>query len=190
MKYLLVLLLFLPTLCFSQNDSTAPRTKLEANAIKVGTIIKKKYDDLYEFKAKGFALYNLGGNGNLNCKILTLKDVASGATLKGLYLSTVYSGPLSQTYTGYIDADEINGLIKFLDFLNANKESQEEEGTEYQYTCNDVRFVAFNEKDKRKGIVWNYRVRVDKYYSGSSVGMTINDLNELAQKLKENISRF
>ncbi len=190
MKTLLIALLF-PIITFSQDDSTSPRTKLEKNAIKIGTIIKKNYSEVYEFTTKGMGImasYGLGGNLNLTCKALTIKDVASGIITKGLYLST-YSTDAKSTYTGYIDAEEISGLLKFLEFLVANEDNEEEEGTEYLYTCNDVQFASFNSKEKNK-LQWNYLVRVDRYRSYSRVNLGIKNIEELLQALKTNSNKF
>jgi hypothetical protein len=190
MKLLVIILL--PIYSFCQVDTAAPKTKLERNAIKVGTIIKKNFIDVYEFDGlhlKFAEQLDLGGNLNLQCKALTIKDVASGIVTKGLYLSS-YSSDIKSSYTGYIDADEINGLIKFLDFLIANKDNEEPEGTEYIYTCSDVQFASFNTKDKDK-IIWNYLVRVDKWHrSYSQVNFRIKNIEELLQALKTNKAKF
>jgi len=171
-------------------DSNSVNTKLEANAIKVGTIIKKQYKDVWEYSPKGaviLAMYNIGTN-NLALKTLTIKDVASGLITKGLYLST-YSTDARNTYVGYIDVDELPGLIKFLDFLVANKQNVEDEGTEYIYTCNDVQFAAYNTIIKKE-LQWTYQVKVDRYRSYSTVGLQIKNVEEMLQRLKEAVSKL
>jgi hypothetical protein len=189
---LIIFLLLIPFIALSQNiDTSSANTKLEATALKVGAIIKKKYDKFYEYAPKGAILvssFGLGGNHNLDFSSLTIKDVASGITFKGLYLST-YSSDTRSTYSGYIDAEEIGGLIKFLEFLVANKGNIEDEGTEYIYTCNDVQFASFNSKVKKE-VKWLYRVKVDKYRAYSEVYLPEKNVEELLAKLKENKSKF
>jgi hypothetical protein len=192
MKYLLLLTVLLFTFTGNaQSDSTNSKTKLEETAIKVGTIIKKKYDGIYEYTPKvsfSMTATSYAGVQSLTLKSLSIKDVASGLTTKGLYLST-YSSDIKSSYYGYIDAEEISGLIKFLEFIIANKDNTEDAGTEYIYSCNDVQFAAFNMTFKKE-LQWVYQVKIDKYSSYSEVGLPIKNVEELLKALKDNMSKF
>lgn len=191
MKAILITwLLMAPLFSLCQNDTTKSKSKIETDAIKIGTIIKKQTNHIYDYQAK-YYLFNFKpayGTGNFSCDMLTIKDVNSGVVTKGLYLSTcTYT---SATYTGYIDAVEVTGLIKFLDFLEANQKYREPEGTEYIYTCNDVRFSCFNTKDNHNNLAWLYKINVNTRFENAVAYFDINELNNFNQKLKENLEKL
>lgn len=190
MKAILTLLLIIPLFSFCQNDTAKSKTKIEREAIKNGKIIKKQTNHIYDYQAK-YYLFNFKaqyGTGNFSCDILTIKDVASGVITKGLHLSTCTYA--ASTYSGYIDATEVPGLINFLDYLGANQKYGEPEGTEYIYTCNDVRFTCFNTKDNRNNLVWLYKINVNTHFENAVAYFDINELNNLNQKLKENLDKL
>lgn len=190
MKAIFFFVLALPMFALSQNDTAKSKTKIEAEAIKIGTILKKQTNHIYDYQAR-YYLFNFKtqyGTGNFSCDLLTVKDVVSGSVTKGLYLSTyTYT---SSTYTGYIDAAEVPGLIKFLDYLGSNQRYREPEGTEYIYTCNDVRFTCFNTRDNRNDLVWLYKINVNTHFENAVAYFGINELNNFSQKLKDNLANL
>lgn len=189
MKAIFMTWILAPLFLFSQ-DTIPSNSKIETNAIKAGTIIKKQTNHIYDYQAK-YYLFNFKANygtGNFSCDMVTVKDVPSGKVTKGLYLSTcTYT---ATTYTGYIDAEEVSGLIKFLDFLAANQKYREPEGTEYIYTCNDVRFTCFNTRDNRNDLAWLYKINVNTRFENAVAYFDIHELNNFNQKLKENLEKL
>ena len=176
------LLIPLYALC---QDTIQPKSKIEAYAIKTAAIIKKQTDHIYDYQAEfnRFSFKAPYGTGNFSCDMVTIEDVASGIVIKGLNLSTrTYT---STTYTGYIDGNEVPVLIKFFDYLNTNHKYREPEGTEYTYTCNDVRFTCFNTRDNRNEMAWLCKVNVNIRFEKAVAYLDIHELNNFSEKLKE-----
>lgn len=189
MKAMFITWILIPLFSFCQ-DTIPSKSKIEADAIKLGAIIKKQTNHIYDYQAK-YYLFNFKptyGTGNFSCDMVTVQDVASGTVTKGLHLSTCTYA--ATTYAGYIDAGEVSGLIKFLDFLASNQRYREPEGTEYIYTCNDVRFTCFNARDNKNELSWLYKINVNTRFENAIAYFDIHELNNFNQKLKENLEKL
>jgi hypothetical protein len=74
--------------------------------------------------------------------------------------------------------------------LAVHQKYREPEGTEYIFTCNDVRFTCFNTKDNRDEIAWLCKINVNKRFENAVAYFDIQELNMFNQKLKENLEKL
>jgi hypothetical protein len=122
---------------------------------------------------------------------LKIIDAATGTETSGLYISTVDVGDRYssvQSYSGYIDADEVDGLVKFLDFLIQNNTQVEDKYTEYIFNCRDLQFYGYYSQNyNNKNWSWKYGLRVDKYYDRSAISLNIETIQDFNNSLKEKL---
>ena len=157
---------------FSQ-DSTfkeIPKTKVEQFNLKVGSVLKKEFIDLYDYNDKSFF-----STGTLKVEVEIISDAASGEGIRGLRFSN--------EHIGFIDEQEIPNLIKFLDFLQTLDGTVPNNYTEYDYNFKDLNGFACYQTIS-KNLKWIYGFQTNKYYSGSSVNMKIENINDLKSKIK------
>lgn len=162
-----------------------PNTALEKAQIKVGAIIKKEFLDLYSDKRKG-----LGGSiTNWSVQILNITDASSGEQFSGLYFEKPdeYS-----TRTGFIDGDEIPGLLKFVDYLEKTQTEHPQNYTEYTFNSNDIQVYAYYalEAYSKKRLGWNYGIKIDKYFSNSSLSVDLKTLTDLRDNIAKSKDKF
>lgn len=135
MKKITVLLLALIVIgrLFGQDtiQKKTPQTKIEVLFEKEGTILRKE-------------IINLGSVGGIEVSYLKVADVKLNLEEKGLMFSKSYSdGFRSFNFTSFLDADEVNGLLSFLEFAK-NNESKPIVYTEY----------IFNSRGNFKGVLY------------------------------------
>jgi hypothetical protein len=195
MKYLfLVTLTIVSFSTYSQSTDTTfkkqPNTNLEKVNMKVGTIIRKEFIDLYNYEAKG--LFN---SANLKAKVLKMRDALTGSEIAGIILSTLDVGSGSKysagkTYNAYVDAEEIPALIKYLEFIESLKDKTETNYTEYLFNSKDLQLFAYYSQGLNKKWGWHYGIEIDKYYSGSRVDLNLETLMELKNALSKSGEYF
>lgn len=184
-KVMTCLLLFTSLLSLSQDqDSTfrKPNTEIEKVVIKIGTVIKKEFINVYTNTPKGiFTDY-----GNVEVKILNLTDASSKITISGLSISN------SSGYSSFIDLDEIPGLLKFIELLNKIDSEKPENYTEYIFNSKDLQIYAYFSSDtyKKAPLYWHYGIKIDKYYSRSGSRVELKVLNEIREAIINSKSKF
>lgn len=190
-NFILFTLLVCQTYFSISQDTTLKKeatTNLEKINLKIGAILKKQYFDVYDYSAKGFF-----STGNFKIKILKIYDAASAIQTSGLYISTIDVGTryiASKSYTGYIDSDEVDALLSFLEFLETNDSKTEETYTEYIFNSKGVQFYSYWGQNQNKKWQWNYGIKVDKFYEASSIPIEIKNISEIKNKIKENLSKL
>lgn len=139
-----------------------------------GIVIKKEFN-------------KLGTVNGVNVDVLTVSDINSNkeTSLKGVKFSTyqsIGSGLSSSSYerSSYIDAEEIDGVITFLEFVR-QLSSTPSIYTEYVYTTKgDFKAVVYTETNWSNKLSGNWILVVygDKYYSGSAEKIQKKNIEE------------
>jgi len=161
-KFILLPLLFVYFISLSQDSlqKKQPQTELEKAQIKIGAIIKAEYFDVYYDKQKLFG-------GKFRVQVVNITDAASGIVLSGLYVQyTDHADPGSQTFSSFIDLDEVPGLLKFIDFLD--KTSSENPATYTEYIFNSRDLQLYGTYDPYQTSPWVYGFKLDKFFSSRS----------------------
>ena len=87
-----------------------PRTKLEQFFAKDGSVILKTFANV------GVVPGSLGGQVRVTAMELT--DAATGHKERGITVGVTEAGRLERDSTSYIDADEIDSLLKGIDYIS------------------------------------------------------------------------
>jgi hypothetical protein len=165
---------------FAQDSSKPhePKTQLEKVNLEIGTIIKREFIDLYTYTDKSF--FSLG---SITVEVLKVTDAATNNEFSGLIFT-------KDSHTGYVDADEVGNLLKFFDYIETLETSSPAHYTEYEYNCKDLRVFAYYGKVLNKKPAWHYGIKVDQYYSESSIEIKLENMKELKEKIKNAVSNF
>lgn len=158
-----------------------PETKLGKINIAVDTIIKKEFVELYRLTPKGFL-----NTENLSIQQLTMWDAATDQRVSGLHFSTTDPGSTyvsAQSYSAYIDADEVPSLIRFLDALEKVSLQTPQTYTEYIFNNRDLKWFAVYSQSSKGKSSWSFGVYLDKYYRRSLVHLKKEDLAPIRTRL-------
>lgn|ERR1041384_1158695 len=107
------LLLVTATLCHAQRpqpspSSTEPRTKLEAFQAKTGAVIIKGYTEVGTMAGLG---------GSIKIESMEFTDAQTGTKQQGIVIEAKESGRLERESRAFVDYDEIDSLVKGLDYI-------------------------------------------------------------------------
>lgn len=183
-KTIACLLIFTSLLSFSQDTLRGPNTELGKVVIKIGTVIKKEFIDLYSYNPKGF----FTKFSSIDVKILNITDASSKTTFSGLSISIS-----NKTYSSFIDLEEIPGLLKFIELLNKIAPDTPVNYTEYIFNSKDLEIYTYFSGDlmnKKTAPYWHYGIKIDKYFSDSDGSIELKFLNELRDAIIKHKSNF
>jgi hypothetical protein len=189
-SFLLFVFIFLSVKSFCQ-DSTIkqPSTQIERANLKIGSVIRKEFIDLYKYTSKGIFVA-----GDFTTQVLKIKDAASGIETSGIIVRAYVPGSSytsGKTYSAYIDADEVAALVKFLELCENLKDKTETNYTEYIFNSRDLQFFAYySENSKKKQFEWHFGMEVDKYYKDSRVDIDIKTMTEFKTAVLNNMNYF
>jgi hypothetical protein len=164
MKFIYFLLLITPLFAISQKEQSV-KSKLETFGEKSGTLIQKTYIDV-------------GKVNSLVVQILTIENLTDNTKISGLvFEASVYSSLGSDTKRCFLDADEVEGLIKSLTYFKDKIfPTSPANYTETGFTSRTgFEATAFQDNKKK----WSIALKLEKYDSRSSVYFKDGDLNEL-----------
>ncbi len=166
----ILLFIFIPIHLFSQDSSSNKKalTKLETLSNQQGTIIKKEFMDLGNF-------------AGMNVELLTITDQVKGNSKTGIKFSNSERiGYSSREYSSFLDGDEINGLLKFLDFIQTLSDPVTVY-TEFNYQSRgDFKVFAYRKPGAK---LWTEGAYADKSYSGSYLELKQKEVASLTQAL-------
>ncbi|MBK8309573.1 MAG: hypothetical protein IPL04_00515 [Chitinophagaceae bacterium] len=178
MKISFTILMFIVSfLLNSQYTLRILLTELGKVELRVGSIIKKEFIEVYKNSPKGlFTTY-----GEIQVQIVNITDASTNITLSGLKFSTpiVFS-----KLSSFIDLEEVPGLLQFIDFLNKNEIEKPENYTEYIFNSKDFQLYTYFSEDpgnKKNLPYWHYGVKYEKYYSSSNNRIELKVLNEIKE---------
>lgn len=142
-KILLATLLSLPLIAFAQEQGDVqkaqPATKLEAFSARTGIVL-----------VKGFTtLGTVNGMGRVSIDVREFRDASNPKSAQyGVTFEVKESGRLERENTSYIDEDEIDSLIKGLDYISKIDRSVTTFGNfEAHYrTKGDLSLVVFSSR--------------------------------------------
>lgn len=176
-KSIILALLTLPFFALCQEaDKKTDDSKLAEFSAKTGTLIQRQHTDIGKLVSVKF-------------ESAVITNLITGEVLKGLRLEKTSNKQYGRDAYAFIDADEIDGLLKSIDIIvdkvlpstpNAYTEVSFRGRSGFEAGC----FI--NEKSQ-----WRSYLQVDKYNSDSIVFFSANELNELKallEKAKANIS--
>lgn len=140
-KILLATLLSLPLIAFAQEQEdalkTAPATKLEAFSARTGIVLVKGYT----------TLGTVNGMGSVSIDVREFRDASNPKSAQyGVAFEVKESGRLERENTSFIDEDEIDSLIRGLEYISKIDRSVTTFGNfEAQYkTKGDLSLVVFS----------------------------------------------
>lgn len=171
------LLLFIPFHLFSQDNSSLvkPISKVMAMYNREGTILKQ---ELIPFESVGVSKINL----------LVITDQIKKESISGIkFVYPVSGSGGTRQYSSVMDAEEISGLIQFLEFIKGLSGTVSVYTEYYFLTSGDLKALAFLEAGKKE---WTRGVYIDKDVPGSYVVLSpkeITDLNKVLQSAQNRL---
>jgi hypothetical protein len=140
-KIFLAALLSFPLICFAQEQAdgtkTSPATKLEAFSARTGIVIVKGYT----------SLGTVNGMGRVSIDVREFRDASNPKSAQyGVAFEVKESGRLERENTSFIDEDEIDSLMRGLDYIGRIDRGVTTFGNfEAHYkTKGDLSFVVFS----------------------------------------------
>jgi len=101
----------LPLFVVAQQTAQAepePKTKLEAFQVQTGTVVIRGYSEIGRVTALGSVWVNA----------MELTDITSGRKQSGVLIEVKESGRLENTDRSFIDYDEVDALLKGLEYIS------------------------------------------------------------------------
>ena len=108
---LLVVLALASPFALSEPTSTAdsgPKTKLEAFQAQTGTVMIKGYSEIGRINAMGV----------VSVKSMEFSNATTGSKQAGVLIEITESGRLENTDRSFIDYDEVDSLLKGIDYIS------------------------------------------------------------------------
>lgn len=150
-----------------QKDSTKADTKIEAFSKKKSRLFHK-------------VEYSVGTSKLVKVNVLTIRDVVTDETEKGVVLEWEESGTYSiRTFRSYLDKDEVEDVIKAITkLISVIKANVQESYTEYVFsTRGGVKIAIYSEVGKP----WTATIENSRVNSFKS--FKVDDLEKLNQSL-------
>jgi hypothetical protein len=169
-KFLVILLMALTLPIYSQEEVPKPLSKIETLSDLTGSFFIKEFRDIVKLKNLTFQLY-------------TLVDLIKQDTTKGIRLTTTVYNNITGTkeYATAIDPDEIDGLIKSIEYTASLIGTKPSNYTECVYKTRDgFTFAVYY--DKKGG--WLPSFQLNKYKVDSYIAFKEEDLRSLIAILK------
>jgi hypothetical protein len=91
----------------SQSESS-PKTKIEAFQVQTGTVVIKGYSEIGQIKAMG----------SVKVRAMEFTDAATNKKQTGVLIEIKESGRLESEDRAFIDYDEVDALLKGLDYIS------------------------------------------------------------------------
>jgi hypothetical protein len=169
------------TLATQEKDSK-PKSKIELFSDKAGAMLKKEF-------------IPLGTLRNTQFQVLKITDLSTNEAQSGLRLYTPGAvGSVSTSSVAYLDADELAGFIKAVDYVTQNVANTPapENDVEYNYESRSgLRFGIFNSaaifSSKKK---WSVILRPEKFYASATGYFTTDDLPKMKELLEQAKSKL
>lgn len=169
---LFLILLTCNFLTFGQIDTAVSKTSLESFSARSGSILEKKWFDIGEMS-----------KAEIKIRVLQIKDLTTNQKTAGAVIEThiPYGSSYNvQNRTAYLDMDEIDGLIKAVNYIKANLDTVPLEYTELKYTSRgDFEFGVFLQNNK-----WTVYLQTSDY-SNSTVYLKVTEIDYFLQRIIE-----
>jgi len=176
MKKLLILLFLLPMLAYSQEKEPESKSKTIEFTNKEGAFYQKEFEDIGKIEGVSF-------------KNIYITDLIENRVISALRLENSYyigSGS-SVDYIGTLDADELEGCIKTLDYLKENiLATSPSLYTEIEYKSRDgVLIGAYTSKG-----LWTLYIQTKSYTQKSLTRIKISEIDKLINNFVLAKSKF
>lgn len=144
-------------------QSNEEKSKLETITLKTGALLKKEFIDA-------------GTAGRVTVNVLKITDFSTNTTTSGIKLEAAITKTYgSSTKSCFLDADEVDALLKSGNHLLNNLNELSENYTEYIFRSRDgFQAGAFQSKKE-----WKYFIQLDKYDGDSNVFMSKEDFKKM-----------
>lgn len=176
MKKMLLLILFLPLLAYSQEKEPESKSKTIEFTSKEGALYQKEFEDI-------------GKVGGVSFKNIYITDLIGKRVISALRIENSYyigSGS-SIDYIGTLDADELEGCIKALNYLKDNILSTTPTlYNEIEYKSRDgVLIGAFSSKGS-----WTLFIQTKSYTQKSLTSIKVGEIDSLINNFVLAKSKF
>lgn len=144
------------------SPSPEETTKLEKFQSRTGSVIIKNFSRTGSLRGIG---------GTLNVLSMDFTDAQSGTKVQGMVIEIKESGRLERSDRSFIDNDEIDGLLKGIDYISkVQAPTTKQDLFEAKYrTRGDFTVTTFNSSDASEGV---------------QVALTIGRFNQVSVYLK------
>ena len=138
------------------------KSKIEGLSEKSGTLLKKEFIDIGKFNS-------------VQIQVLKITDVSTGAVLAGLRLEKEKKGDDAGSFVVFLDSDEIDGLLKSINYINENVLSKPlpDDYIEYNFQSRSGFRAGVYKASSAK---WSAFVQLDKYYDDSQLFLGSDEL--------------
>ena len=182
-KNLLVIGFIIQSLSLLSQDSTSQNmTKIGKVSISVGTVLKKEIIEIHTTtSSKGL----IPEFGKIKTQIINIEDAASGEKISGIVFENRKSA--------YLDVEEIQGFLKFIEMLQKVDTEKPKYYTEYIYRSKDLTayaLYALLTYGKNSDTTWHYFIETDSYSSESETKLELKSLQEIRNSIIENINKM
>lgn len=154
------------------NKSEESKTKLESFQAKTGSVVIKSYSSIGGIS---------GRLGSVQVDALELRDATSGLRVLGITINVKESARLEREDTSFIDYDEIDSLIKGIDYVSkVSSPTETLSNFEARYkTRGDFSIVTFNGSDGVSAAVTSGSIGRARAY------ISLDELQKLRQVLTD-----
>ena len=153
-----LILLSLNSFAQVKKSDDAPKSQLETFSERAGSMIKKEFVDV-------------GKVNRVKFQVLKLTDILTNATVVGIRMEGQSTGTYSISKAAFIDSDEVDGLIKALNYVNTTvlNTTPPDNDVEYNFHARSG-FAAgvFNYRNKWMGYLKLQRFDTDSQFDFSS----------------------
>jgi hypothetical protein len=159
------------------NRSPTPKTQLEAFSAKSGSVVIKGYSN--GGSVEGFS-------GRVEITLMEFTDASLGKKQQGIVVEVTSSGSSSRKDRSYIDLDEIDGLIKGIEYIIKIDDSETKlPNWEATYsTKGDLKVTTYNDGRKITAAISSGT------YSPVRAYMNIEKLKEFREALARGIQNL
>jgi hypothetical protein len=192
-KVLILLLIVISNKAICQiNVSAIPyqyipkeKTNIEEFVNSKGKQIRKDVSIIYKQKG-GLVL------ANFDFLKIIATDVLSGKKMNGIYISCAMNqNAKSPQFYSYIDEDEVNGVVAFLELMIEKSKLIEIEAIEYVYNTKNIQISLTNfskdwdNRDEIRIRDWKYMFSLNELPNNEFPYYTLEKIIELKNSLKE-----
>lgn len=166
----LFVILLLITAAFTQ-DKVAPKeqSKLEQFSARSGSLLEKRFVPVGTIKS-------------VKVEVLVLTDLLTNSKISGVRFSYDTGERYSTEKTAFLDADEIDGLIKSIDYIKTKAlPATPESYTEIVYSSRSGFTAGCYYSDSK----WTAFMKLERFDTKSFVSLDIVALDQLAGLLKD-----
>lgn len=174
MVVILLLVAFSYNVTFAQNPSASapePKTKLESFERQSGTVVIKGYSEIGK----------VTGLGSVTVDCMEFTNATTGQRQTGIVIDVIESGRLERSDRSFIDYDEIQPLLKGIDYINTitSKNTRLSSFEAVYKTKGDFQVITFSSSGKVEAAVRS------GYIGPATAYLTLQQLGQLRELISK-----